>query len=141
MVVDYRRLLRMNQAYFKNLYLRTVKSLQASLQRMDPGRCTCYINKMKSIAMLDDSQSNTVVITTVGVLKSAFLEWADELAQSRKEAENDVMIDEAVVIKRLRKSRATLWRWNASGYLPCYKLGGKNQYKQSEVERIEKGLK
>ena len=114
----------MNQAYFKNLYLRTVKSLQASLQRMDPG-----------------SQSNTVVITTVGVLKSAFLEWADELAQSRKEAENDVMIDEAVVIKRLRKSRATLWRWNASGYLPCYKLGGKNQYKQSDVERIEKGLK
>ena len=59
--------------------------------------------------MLDDSQSNTVVITTVGVLKSAFLEWADELAQSRKEAENDVMIDEAVVIKRLRKSRATLY--------------------------------
>ena len=47
--------------------------------------------------MLDDSQSNTVVITTVGVLKSAFFEWADELAQSRKEAENDVMIDEAVV--------------------------------------------
>ena len=78
--------------------------------------------------MLDDSQSNTVVITTVGVLKSAFFEWADELAQSRKEAENDVMIDEAVVIKRLRKSRATLWRWNANGYLPCYKLGGKNQY-------------
>ena len=32
--------------------------------------------------MLDDSQSNTVVITTVGILKSAFLEWADELAQS-----------------------------------------------------------
>jgi hypothetical protein len=41
----------------------------------------------------------------------------------------------------LRKSRATLWRWNASGYLPCYKLGGKNQYKQSDVERIDKGLK
>ena len=91
--------------------------------------------------MLDDSQSNTVVITTVGILKSAFLEWADELAQSREEAERDVMIDEAVVIRRLRKSRATLWRWNASGYLPCYKRGGKNQYKLSDVERIEKGLK
>lgn len=58
---------------------------------------------MKSIAMLDDSQSNTVVITTVGILKSAFLEWADELAQSREEAERDVMIDEAVVIRRLRR--------------------------------------
>ena len=89
--------------------------------------------------MLDDSQSNTVVITTVGVLKSAFLEWADELAQSRKEAENDVMIDEAVVENFKNHDEAT--RWNASGYLPCYKLGGKNQYKQSDVERIEKGLK
>lgn len=94
---------------------------------------------MKSISMLDPSQSNTVVITTVDVLKSAFLEWADELARSRKEAEDDVMIDEAVVIRRLQKSRSTLWRWNASGYLPCYKLGGKNRYKLSDVERIEEG--
>ena len=91
--------------------------------------------------MLDSSQSNTVVITTVDVPKSAFLEWADEMIQAHKKANEDVMIDEAVVIKRLRKSRATLWRWNTSGYLPCYKLGGKNQYKQSDVERIEKGLK
>ena len=91
--------------------------------------------------MLDSSQSNTVVITTVDVLKSAFLEWADEMIQAHKKANEDVMIDEAVVIKRLRKSRATLGRWNTSGYLPCYKLGGKNQYKQSDVERIEKGLK
>ena len=50
--------------------------------------------------MLDDSQSNTVVITTVGILKSAFLEWADELAQSREEAERDVMIGEVVFIAR-----------------------------------------
>ena len=96
---------------------------------------------MKSISMLDSAQSNTVVITTVDVLKSAFLEWADEMFQAQKKANEDVMIDEAIVIHRLRKSRATLWRWNANGYLPCYKLGGKNQYKQSDVERIEKGLK
>jgi len=95
---------------------------------------------MKSISMLDSAQSNTVVITTVDVLKSAFLEWADEMMQAQKKANEDVMIDEAIVIHRLRKSRATLWRWNASGYLPCYKLGGKNQYKLSDVERIEKGL-
>ena len=96
---------------------------------------------MKSISMLDSAQSNTVVITTVDVLKSAFLEWVDEMIQTQKKANEDVMIDEAIVIHRLRKSRATLWRWNASGYLPCYKLGGKNQYKLSDVERIEKGVK
>lgn len=49
------------------------------------------------------------------------------------------MLDESAVLKRLGKSRATLWRWNASGYLTCYKIGGKNCYKQSDVERIEKG--
>ena len=95
---------------------------------------------MKSISIIESAQSNTVVITTVDVLKSAFLEWADEMIQTRLASEKDVMIDEAVVIQRLRKSRATLWRWNSSGYLPCYKLGGKNQYKLSDVERIEKGL-
>ena len=63
------------------------------------------------------------------------------MIQTQKKANEDVMIDEAIVIHRLRKSRATLWRWNASGYLPCYKLGGKNQYKLSDVERIEKGVK
>ncbi len=90
--------------------------------------------------MFDSAQSNAVVLTTVDVLKSAFLEWADEMIHARLAAEKDVMIDEAAVIQRLRKSRTTLWRWNASGYLPCYKLGGKNQYKLSDVVRIEKGL-
>ena len=59
---------------------------------------------MKSISMLDSAQSNTVVITTVDVLKSAFLEWADEMIQAQKKANEDVMIDEAIVIHRLRSS-------------------------------------
>ena len=93
---------------------------------------------MKSISLLDDSQSNTVVITTVDVLKSAFHAWADELEQERRKAAKEIMVDEAEVLSRLRKSRATLWRWNVSGYLPCYKLGGTNPYKLSDVERLEK---
>ena len=96
---------------------------------------------MKNVSLMDSLESNTVVITTVDVLKSAFLEWADEREHERLKAAKEIMIDEAEVLMRLRKSRATLWRWNANGYLPCYKLGGKNQYKQSDVERIEKGLK
>lgn len=89
--------------------------------------------------MLKSSDSNTVVITTVDILKSAFFAWADEMTQARKEAEDDVMIDEAAVLHRLKKSRATLWRWSANGYLPCFKLGGKNMYKLSDVVRIERG--
>ena len=61
--------------------------------------------------------------------------------QTRLATANDAMLDESAVLQRLGKSRATLWRWNASGYLTCYKIGGKNCYKQSDVERIEKGLR
>ncbi len=86
-------------------------------------------------------QPDTVVITSVETLKSAIKQWTAEQIEEWTAKENDVMLDEATVLKRLGKSRATLWRWNASGYLICYKVGGKNCYKQSDVERIEKGAK
>ena len=87
------------------------------------------------------SQPETLVITSVETLKEAFQQWAEEQEQTRLATANDAMLDESVVLQRLGKSRATLWRWNASGYLTCYKIGGKNCYKQSHVERIEKGLR
>ena len=87
------------------------------------------------------SQNEILVITSVETLKEAFQQWAEEQEQIRLAIANDVMLDESVVLQRLGKSRATLWRWNTSGYLTCYKIGGKNCYKQSDVERIEKGLR
>ena len=87
------------------------------------------------------SQPETLVITSVETLKEAFQQWAEEQEQIRSATANDAMLDESAVLQRLGKSRATLWRWNASGYLTCYKIGGKNCYKQSDVERIEKGLR
>lgn len=84
---------------------------------------------------------DTVVITSVGTLKSAIKQWTAEQIEEWAAKEKEVMLDEATVLKRLGKSRATLWRWNTSGYLPCYKIGGKNCYKQSDIERIEGGKK
>lgn len=86
-------------------------------------------------------QPDTVVVTSVGTLKSAIKQWTAEQIEEWTAKNEDIMLDEAAVLKRLGKSRATLWRWNVSGYLTCYKVGGKNCYKQSDVERIEKGWK
>ncbi|MCM1078279.1 MAG: hypothetical protein NC344_01205 [Bacteroidales bacterium] len=94
---------------------------------------------MKQTNEFQSVQPKTIVITSVETLKAAFQQWADEREQTRNAEREDAMIDEAEVIKRLGKSRATLWRWNNSGYLVCHKFGGKNCYRLSDVERIEKG--
>ena len=54
---------------------------------------------------MDSLESNTVVITTVDVLKSAFLEWADEREHERQKAAKEIMIDEAEVLMRLAMER------------------------------------
>lgn len=51
---------------------------------------------------------DTVVITSVEVLKSAFRQWVAEQIEERTAKEKEVMLDEASVLKRLGKSRATL---------------------------------
>lgn len=92
---------------------------------------------MKSSNELESRQPETIVITSVDTLKSAFQQWAEE--QARCTAAKDAMLDEAAVRHRLGKSHATLWRWNKSGYLTCHKVGGKNCYRLTDIERIEGG--
>uniref|UniRef100_UPI004027399E hypothetical protein n=1 Tax=Phocaeicola dorei TaxID=357276 RepID=UPI004027399E len=90
---------------------------------------------------LESRQPDTIVITSVDTLKTAFRQWSEEQERQRRAAEREAMLDEETVLHRLGKSRATLWRWNISGYLTRYKVGGKNCYKLSDIERIEGGSK
>lgn len=94
---------------------------------------------MASIHDFESRQPNTVVITSVETLKTAFQQWAEE--QARRMDKEDAMLDEATVQRRLGKSHTTLWRWNNSGFLTCYKVGGKNCYRLADIERIEGGIK
>lgn len=41
------------------------------------------------------------------------------------------------VLVRLHKSKATLWRWHKSGYLPRHKRGGNVWYWEKDVARVE----
>ena len=97
-----------------------------------------YIMKTENNNEVLTSPPESIIVTSVGVLKSAFLQWNEEQIQAREAMKEEVMLDEVEVLERLDKSHATLWRWNNSGYLPRYKLGGKNRYKESDVLRIMK---
>lgn len=97
-----------------------------------------YIMKTENYNEILTSPPESIIVTSVGVLKSAFLQWNREQIQAREAIKEEVMLDEIEVLERLGKSHATLWRWNNSGYLPRYKLGGKNRYKESDVLRIMK---
>lgn len=97
-----------------------------------------YIMKTEINNEVLTSPPESIIVTSVGVLKSAFLQWNIEQIQAREAMKEEVMLDEIEVLERLGKSHATLWRWNNSGYLPRYKLGGKNRYKESDVLRIMK---
>ena len=94
---------------------------------------------MASTHDFESRQPDTVIITSVETLKAAFQQWAEE--QARRADDKDAILDEATVQRRLGKSRATLWRWNNSGFLTCYKVGGKNCYRLADIKRIEGGIK
>ncbi|EEY82454.1 hypothetical protein HMPREF0103_2673 [Bacteroides sp. 2_1_33B] len=100
-------------------------------------RKTCPNTNMASTHDFESRQPETIVVTSVETLKTAFQQWAEE--QARRTDGHDAWLDEAAVRQRLGKSHATLWRWNKSGYLTCYKIGGKNCYRLSDIERIEGG--
>lgn len=92
----------------------------------------------KNVILSDNTE--TVVITSAKILKDAFIQWSDEHEKERILAKKEPMLSESAVRHRLGICHSTLWRWNACGYLICYKIGGRNCYKESDVERIEKGL-
>ena len=96
---------------------------------------------MASTHDFESRQPETIVVTSIETLKTAFQQWAEEQEQARRMDGHNAWLDETAVRQRLGKSHATLWRWNKSGYLTSYKIGGKNCYKLSDIERIEGGKK
>lgn len=45
-------------------------------------------------------------------------------------------LSKAKVIQMLRISSSTLWRWNRTGLLKIYKIGGRSVYKGSELTKF-----
>lgn len=81
---------------------------------------------------------------TLSVGAADLHEFADTLIrQAREEAEREITErqkeiyytpEEVEAIFRVNNS--TLWRWSKRGYLIPIKIGGKNRYRKSDIDRI-----
>ena len=62
------------------------------------------------------------------------IEEAKEIAKAEKEPEEYMTPDD--VMKICGVSSNTLWRWNRDKYLCTVKLGRKNFYRKSDIEKL-----
>lgn len=53
-----------------------------------------------------------------------------------KEQENGGLLDSKEAMKMLGVKAETLWRWHNMGYLCHTKIGNRNFYKRSDIEKI-----
>ena len=70
---------------------------------------------MTSTHDLESRQPDTIVITSVDTLKTAFLQWTEEQERQRRAAEKEAMLDEETVLHRLGKS----WPRSGDGTSPA----------------------
>ncbi|MBO6034001.1 MAG: helix-turn-helix domain-containing protein [Prevotella sp.] len=90
--------------------------------------------------LLKQNQGNVQLVVSAADLRELVNEWCDE-REALKEAERKSMVeDERIsqteVEKTLGVTSATLWRWAKSGYLVPKKVGRKNIYLKSDIDRI-----
>lgn len=97
--------------------------------------------RMKNEISILKQCEDAVVVASVGTLKEAFRQWSHEHHAELAASQEEVLIDEKETLRRLRVSRSTLYRWDKVGYLVYRKRGGKNCYRLSDVERLEKGAR
>ena len=57
-----------------------------------------------------------------------------------EEAKDETYLTEAEVCKELGTTHSTLWRWAKSGYLQPIKVGKKNMWRQSDINRLKDGI-
>lgn len=90
--------------------------------------------------LLKKNQGNVQLVVSAADLRELVNEWCDEReAQKeaeRKSAEDKQRINKSEIKKALNVTDATLWRWAKSGYLVPIKVGRKNVYLKSDIDRI-----
>ena len=62
--------------------------------------------------------------------------FLSELVQKANPEKTEKYLSPKQVCERFDIDNSTLWRWGQNGYLPPLKLGGKNRYRLSDIEKL-----
>ena len=94
------------------------------------------------ITDLIKQNQNVQLVVSASDLRELVNEWYDE-REAQKEAERKSIVESERISKTdaektLGVTSATLWRWAKSGYLVPIKVGRKNVYLKSDIDRILK---
>lgn len=94
------------------------------------------------IADLIKQNQNVQLVVSASDLRELVNEWYDE-REAQKEAERKSIVESERISsteaeKSLGVTSATLWRWAKTGYLVPIKVGRKNVYLKSDIDRILK---
>ena len=91
-----------------------------------------------NINQIIQENANVQLVISATELKELFLEWQAEKQKQLAEAKSDSLIPADEVCALLKVRKGTLLRWNHAGYLSPVKIGRKNYYQQSQIERLMK---
>ena len=59
-----------------------------------------------------------------------------ELAQKAVPEKTEKYLSPKQVCEMLDIDNSTLWRWGRNNYLPPFKVGGKNRYRMSDIQKL-----
>lgn len=62
----------------------------------------------------------------------------EELEKQVRDEQSEEYMTIEQVAELLKVEKTTLWRWNKSGYLVRFDVGGQKRYKKSDVHRLLK---
>lgn len=78
------------------------------------------------------------LIEAIKVVHNEVVEnYEKRIAQEHK-AEQEASVSSKQAMEMLGVTKPTLWRWKNEGYLVPFKIGAKNRYRMSDIERIKK---
>ena len=93
-----------------------------------------------NITNLIKEGANVQLVINALDLREAFLEWNEELKQSKPaEAKEESYLSARETADKLGVDVSTLWRWDRSGYLKKIKVGNKTRYRESDIIKLMEG--